>query len=59
MVFLWKGLVQVFAALYDLKNSMIVMLTIEIQIRRDLGRIEKWVLRNAFDDDKDPYLPKV
>ncbi|XP_020090730.1 asparagine synthetase [glutamine-hydrolyzing] 2 [Ananas comosus] len=27
-------------------------------IRHDLGRIEKWVLRNAFDDDKDPYLPK-
>lgn len=52
-------LVQVFAALYDIKNAMIVMLTIEIQIRHDLGRIEKWVLRNAFDDDKDPYLPKV
>ncbi|GFY80257.1 asparagine synthetase 2 [Actinidia rufa] len=27
-------------------------------IRRDLGRIEKWVLRNAFDDDQNPYLPK-
>ncbi|KAF6997414.1 hypothetical protein CFC21_013633 [Triticum aestivum] len=27
-------------------------------IRRDLGRIEKWVLRNAFDDEKKPYLPK-
>ncbi|CAJ2667838.1 asparagine synthetase [glutamine-hydrolyzing] 3-like [Trifolium pratense] len=27
-------------------------------IRPDLGRIEKWVLRNAFDDDKTPYLPK-
>ncbi|XP_047327678.1 asparagine synthetase [glutamine-hydrolyzing] 2-like [Impatiens glandulifera] len=27
-------------------------------IRPDLGRIEKWVLRNAFDDDKKPYLPK-
>ncbi|QCD98655.1 asparagine synthase [Vigna unguiculata] len=27
-------------------------------IRRDLGRIEKWVLRNAFDDEKNPYLPK-
>ncbi|XP_061336602.1 asparagine synthetase [glutamine-hydrolyzing] 3 isoform X3 [Gastrolobium bilobum] len=27
-------------------------------IRPDLGRIEKWVLRNAFDDDKNPYLPK-
>ncbi|GFY94043.1 asparagine synthetase 3 [Actinidia rufa] len=28
-------------------------------IRRDIGRIEKWVLRNAFDDDQNPYLPKV
>nr|CAB3467746.1 unnamed protein product [Digitaria exilis] len=27
-------------------------------IRRDLGRIEKWVIRNAFDDEKRPYLPK-
>ncbi|XP_070031284.1 asparagine synthetase [glutamine-hydrolyzing] 2 isoform X1 [Nicotiana tomentosiformis] len=27
-------------------------------IRPDLGRIEKWVLRNAFDDDRNPYLPK-
>lgn len=29
------------------------------QVRPDLGRIEKWVLRNAFDDDEKPYLPKV
>ncbi|ONI02245.1 hypothetical protein PRUPE_6G186800 [Prunus persica] len=28
-------------------------------IRPDLGRIEKWVLRNAFDDVQKPYLPKV
>ncbi|KAK8928388.1 Asparagine synthetase [glutamine-hydrolyzing] 2 [Platanthera zijinensis] len=27
-------------------------------IRPDLGRIEKWVLRNAFDDNERPYLPK-
>ncbi|KAF2284048.1 hypothetical protein GH714_018509 [Hevea brasiliensis] len=27
-------------------------------IRPDLGRIEKWVLRNAFDDEKNPYLPR-
>ncbi|RLN13644.1 asparagine synthetase [Panicum miliaceum] len=27
-------------------------------IRRDLGRIEKWVIRNAFDDENRPYLPK-
>ncbi|KAF7049376.1 hypothetical protein CFC21_057927 [Triticum aestivum] len=24
----------------------------------NLGRIEKWVLRKAFDDEKEPYLPK-
>ncbi|XP_043719335.1 asparagine synthetase [glutamine-hydrolyzing] 2-like [Telopea speciosissima] len=27
-------------------------------VRPDIGRIEKWVLRNAFDDDQNPYLPK-
>ncbi|KAK8596209.1 hypothetical protein V6N13_000856 [Hibiscus sabdariffa] len=27
-------------------------------IRKDEGRIEKWVLRRAFDDEKHPYLPK-
>ncbi|KAK6118379.1 hypothetical protein DH2020_047796 [Rehmannia glutinosa] len=27
-------------------------------IRPDLGRIEKWILRNAFDDEENPYLPK-
>jgi asparagine synthase (glutamine-hydrolysing) len=27
-------------------------------IKPDLGRIEKWVLRNAFDDEERPYLPK-
>lgn len=30
-----------------------------MQVRPDLGRIEKWVLRNAFDDEQKPYLPKV
>jgi asparagine synthase (glutamine-hydrolysing) len=25
----------------------------------DLGRIEKWVMRKAFDDEEHPYLPKV
>uniref|UniRef100_A0A1D1ZGE9 Asparagine synthetase [glutamine-hydrolyzing] n=1 Tax=Anthurium amnicola TaxID=1678845 RepID=A0A1D1ZGE9_9ARAE len=28
-------------------------------INPDLGRIEKWVLRKAFDDEENPYLPKV
>lgn len=27
-------------------------------IRPDLGRIEKWIIRNAFDDEQTPYLPK-
>lgn len=29
------------------------------QVRPDLGRIEKWILRNAFDDEHNLYLPKV
>lgn len=28
-------------------------------MRPDLGRIEKWILRNAFDVEEKPYLPKV
>lgn len=28
-------------------------------VKPDMGRIEKWVLRNAFDDEEKPYLPKV
>lgn len=27
-------------------------------INREEGRIEKWVLRRAFDDEQKPYLPK-
>ncbi|GJN07211.1 hypothetical protein PR202_ga25023 [Eleusine coracana subsp. coracana] len=27
-------------------------------IRPDLGRIEKWAVRKAFDDEEQPYLPK-
>ncbi|XBI62058.1 hypothetical protein VPH35_042751 [Triticum aestivum] len=27
-------------------------------IRPDLGRIEKWILRKAFDDEERPFLPK-
>lgn len=27
-------------------------------IKPDLKRIEKWVLRKAFDDEENPYLPK-
>uniref|UniRef100_K4A6W5 asparagine synthase (glutamine-hydrolyzing) n=2 Tax=Setaria italica TaxID=4555 RepID=K4A6W5_SETIT len=25
---------------------------------KDLGRIEKWVMRKAFEDEENPYLPK-
>ncbi|XP_022986817.1 asparagine synthetase [glutamine-hydrolyzing] 1-like [Cucurbita maxima] len=27
-------------------------------VKREQGRIEKWVLRRAFDDEQQPYLPK-
>ncbi|XP_023513031.1 asparagine synthetase [glutamine-hydrolyzing] 1-like [Cucurbita pepo subsp. pepo] len=27
-------------------------------VKREQGRIEKWVLRKAFDDQQQPYLPK-
>jgi asparagine synthase (glutamine-hydrolysing) len=30
----------------------------EKMIRKDQGRIEKWVMRKAFDDEENPYLPK-
>uniref|UniRef100_A0A0E0LA79 Asparagine synthetase [glutamine-hydrolyzing] n=1 Tax=Oryza punctata TaxID=4537 RepID=A0A0E0LA79_ORYPU len=43
------------------KNFISVAMDIDPEwkmIRRDLGRIEKWVLRNAFDDEEKPYLPK-
>ena len=31
----------------------------EKMIQKDQGRIEKWVLRKAFDDEENPYLPKI
>uniref|UniRef100_A0A453DZT8 Asparagine synthetase [glutamine-hydrolyzing] n=1 Tax=Aegilops tauschii subsp. strangulata TaxID=200361 RepID=A0A453DZT8_AEGTS len=31
---------------------------LEVRIRPDLGRIEKWILRKAFDDEEQPFLPK-
>lgn len=30
-----------------------------MQINMDKKRIEKWILRRAFDDEEKPYLPKV
>ncbi|KAL9274167.1 Asparagine synthetase [glutamine-hydrolyzing]-like protein [Drosera capensis] len=32
---------------------------LDTSIKKDQGRIEKWVLRRAFDDEERPYLPKV
>ncbi|PKU70270.1 Asparagine synthetase [glutamine-hydrolyzing] 2 [Dendrobium catenatum] len=43
------------------KNFIRVAMDIDPEwkmIRPDLGRIEKWILRNAFDDNDKPYLPK-
>ncbi|ONK80894.1 uncharacterized protein A4U43_C01F22930 [Asparagus officinalis] len=43
------------------KNFLNVAMAIDPEwkmIRPDLRRIEKWILRNAFDDEKNPYLPK-
>ncbi|RVW56595.1 Asparagine synthetase [glutamine-hydrolyzing] 1 [Vitis vinifera] len=31
---------------------------LEARIKPEQGRIEKWVLRRAFDDEEQPYLPK-
>ncbi|CAH1419897.1 unnamed protein product [Lactuca virosa] len=42
-------------------NSYDVAMSIDPKwkmIQRDIGRIEKLVLRNAFDDAESPYLPK-
>jgi hypothetical protein len=30
-----------------------------MQIRKDEGRIEKWIMRRAFDTPENPFLPKV
>ena len=30
-----------------------------LQIKPEEKRIEKWILRKAFDDEERPYLPKV
>jgi asparagine synthase (glutamine-hydrolysing) len=31
----------------------------ELQYDPEQGRMEKWVMRKAFDDEEQPYLPKV
>jgi hypothetical protein len=39
--------------------SVLFLLLAHTQYDKNLGRIEKWVVRKAFDDDEHPYLPKV
>ncbi|CAI5515752.1 unnamed protein product [Closterium sp. Naga37s-1] len=44
------------------KEFLDVAMSIDPQykmIRKEDGRIEKWVIRRAFDDEEKPYLPKV
>ncbi|CAI5967981.1 unnamed protein product [Closterium sp. NIES-65] len=43
------------------KEFLDVAMSIDPQykmIRKEDGRIEKWVIRRAFDDEEKPYLPK-
>ena len=47
---------------FDDREFMEVAMSIdpaEKMIQKDQGRIEKWVLRKAFDDEENPYLPKI
>jgi hypothetical protein len=30
-----------------------------VQVKVKEGKIEKWIMRKAFDDEENPYLPKV
>jgi hypothetical protein len=36
-----------------------MLFNIPFQIKPGEGRMEKWILRKAFDDEEHPYLPKV
>ncbi|KAH0870895.1 hypothetical protein HID58_077917 [Brassica napus] len=42
----------------DYLDGPLLSLRFRRTIRPDIERIEKWVLRIAFDDEKNPYLPK-
>ncbi|KAF2609541.1 hypothetical protein F2Q70_00011062 [Brassica cretica] len=44
--------------LLSFSDGPLLSLRFHRTIRPDIGRIEKWVLRIAFDDEKNPYLPK-
>lgn len=43
----------------DRKFNHVGLCFTPFQINKDVGRIEKWALRRAFDDEEHPYLPKV
>jgi hypothetical protein len=38
-------------------SSLSIMLVVQVNVKE--GRIEKWIMRKAFDDKENPYLPKV
>jgi hypothetical protein len=42
-----------------LETEVWLVLVIRMQIRKDEGRIEKWIMRRAFDTPENPFLPKV
>uniref|UniRef100_A0A0D2PXJ4 Asparagine synthetase [glutamine-hydrolyzing] n=1 Tax=Gossypium raimondii TaxID=29730 RepID=A0A0D2PXJ4_GOSRA len=47
-----------FIFVLELLGPLYMLLYFMNQIKRDEGRIEKWILRRAFDDEEHPYLPK-
>ncbi|XP_040973642.1 asparagine synthetase [glutamine-hydrolyzing] 1 isoform X1 [Gossypium hirsutum] len=47
-----------FIVVLELLGSLYMLLYFMNQIKKDEGRIEKWILRRAFDDEEHPYLPK-
>ncbi|KAG2285250.1 hypothetical protein Bca52824_044854 [Brassica carinata] len=44
--------------LWVLRDAATLEWSKRVYIRPDIERIEKWVLRIAYDDEKNPYLPK-
>jgi len=44
---------------HNVQNTVCEIPMALFQIKPDQGRIEKWILRKAFDDEEHPYLPKV
>jgi asparagine synthase (glutamine-hydrolysing) len=49
-----------FAIKKRLSHELLMMFFLgELQYDPEQGRMEKWVMRKAFDDEEQPYLPKV